>query len=215
MYCKPCTAKADRAIAAKLHADCKECGKRFAAARSTSRYCSQACRTGALRRYNREYQRRSMADPEKYSIILARNRAAAAAARMSGRDGRSPGQPQAPHRANPNAEPSVCRLCGRNFLPYGRANHAYCKRCTAKADREIARNLHVKCRECGKAFTTTNRNVRYCSKACGAEGARRSRRESRRRSMADPEKRAIESAYVRAWHAAQRSGRQGGRDGAA
>ena len=215
-YCKQCNAKADAAIGRKTHADCKECGKRFVAARSTSRYCSPECRTAALRRYNREYQRRTMADPEKRAIILARNRASAAAARAAGREGgASPGPPKAPQRANTKAEPSICGMCGRSFFPYGRANHAYCKRCTAKADREIARRLHAKCKECGKAFATANSNVRYCSKACSANGARRSRRESRRRRMADPERRAIESAYVRAWYAAQREKKQAGEDGAA
>ena len=205
VYCKQCIARADRAIAAKMHADCKECGKRFVMARRNSRYCSMECRTRVQQRYNREYQRKAMADPERRAIILARTRASAAAS-AARKGGGSTGKPrkQAHPRASHSAEPSVCGLCGRDFLPYNRARHAYCKRCAAKADREIVRKMRVKCKECGKSFSTTNHNVRYCSKACSAAGKRRSRRESRHRRMADPEKRAAESAYVRAWYAARK-----------
>ena len=202
VYCKVCTAKADSAIATSLHIKCKECGKKFAAASRSVRYCSDECRTRSVRRCGRDYQRRARADPEKRAIILARVRASAAARAARKRGGRPP-QPQPPMRADPNAEPTVCRLCGRTFAQYGNTNrHVYCKRCTSKADRAVAKRPHASCKECGKALATANRCVRYCSDECRADGVRRVRRESSRRRMADPERRAINAAHVRAWHAA-------------
>lgn len=75
------------------------------------------------------------------------------------------------------AEAAACGLCGRGFAVYGRGRHAYCKRCTAKADREIARTLRTGCRACGKALATTSRIVRSAQRsaaprACGAAAAR-------------------------------------------
>lgn len=63
-------------------------------------------------------------------------------------------------------EPITCRLCSRSFAPYSGTRPVYCKRCAAKADRAIVKVLRVKCRECGKAFSTRNRAVRYCSPPC-------------------------------------------------
>ena len=206
-YCKRCTARADREIARALRVKCKECGKKFAAPNRTVRYCSDECRAEGLRRYNREYQRMSLADPEKRAAAAARTRASEAARAARERGGRPPPpQRQAPPRASPNAEPSTCLLCGRRFAQYGRSSrHGYCRRCTAKADREIARTLNVNCNACGKKFSTNSRAVRYCSDECRAEGLRRSRRGSRRRAEADPEKRALAAARRRARNAARGS----------
>ena len=202
VFCRECTARADRAIAARPAAQCRECGGRFSAPSRSFRYCSDACRTEAGRRYNREYQRRYLTDPGKRAMALARTRASASARRARQAGGmRPPRQPRPPQRANPKAEPSVCRLCGRSFAPYAHTHHAYCRRCTAKADREVAKTLRADCRECGKAFSATNRNVHYCSKECRAGGTRRSHRESRRRIKADPEKRALAAAQSRARNA--------------
>ena len=211
VYCKDCTAKADSAIVMEPRAKCKECGKALATTSRSVRYCSDECRTESVRRGSRDYQRRAMADPERRAIILARVRASAAASAARKRGGRPPQRRQRPPvRTDTSAEPSTCRLCGRTFATYGRANHAYCKRCTAKADRAIAKRPHTDCKECGKALAATSHSVRYCSDACRADGARRIRRESTQRRMADPEKRAINAAYMRAWHAA-RAGRKSGR----
>ena len=210
-YCKQCSDRADRAIAQATVVQCKECGKRFSTPSRSFRYCSDACRTEAVRRGRREYQRRSMADPKKRAVILARMRALTPARTAREGGGRpAPSQAKAPPRAGRNAGPSTCGLCGRTFAPYGRARHAYCKRCTARADRDLARTLRVRCKACGKRFSTTSRNVRYCSNECRAEGARHNRRESRRRRMADPEKRAVALAYVRAWQAARKARGRGG-----
>ena len=190
---------------------CKVCGKAFATKLRSAKYCSDACRAEATRRYNRECMRRYLADPEKRAIILARTRAAAAARRARERGGHPPKARRSAGRAAPAAAPKsdTCRLCGRSFAQYGGASHAYCKRCTAKADRAIAKALRVDCKTCGKAFSTTNRSVRYCSDACRAEGQRRGKRELNRKRMADPERRAIARAHMRAWSAARRGGKAG------
>ena len=203
VYCKECTAKADKAIAKETAVQCKECGKEFAAPSRSFHFCSDACRAEGARRYHREYRRKYMADPAKRATAMAYIRASAAARRARKRGGRPP-QKQALPRVDPNAEPTVCRLCGRTFAQYGRGVHAYCKRCTAKADREIARTVHAKCRECGKRFTAATRNARYCSDKCRADGAQRGRRESIRRVEADPEKRSRLAAQSRSYRAARR-----------
>ena len=204
-FCRECTARADREIAARPAVKCRECGSEFSAPSRSFRYCSDACRTEFVRRYNREYQRRYLADPEKRAVALARTRASAAARAARRGGGRPPQrQPQRPMRADPNAEPSVCGLCGSGFAPYGHTHHAYCKKCTARADREIARTLRADCKACGRAFSATNRNVRYCSAACRADGVRRSHLESRRRIESDPEKSALAAAQRRACSAARR-----------
>ena len=203
VYCRRCAARADRDAARALRADCRVCGKGFAAARRSDRYCSVPCRAEAARRRNLEHQRKYMADPEKRAMTAARARAAEAARAAREGGGRRPDERQAP-RANPSAEPSTCRLCGRGFEQYGRGWRAYCRRCTSKADRAVAARLRAKCKECGKAFTTSNRAVRYCSDGCRAEGLRRSGRRSKGRIKADPEKRALAAAQRRAWSAARR-----------
>ena len=208
-FCRRCTARADREAGRPLRMDCKACGKGFSASRRTDRYCSDACRAEGARRRSREGQRRYVADPEKRAINAARNRVASAARAARARGGRPPRR-QAMWRADPNAEPSTCRLCGRAFAQYGGSNrHAYCKRCTAKADREIARTLREKCRACGKRFSTTSRNVYYCSDECRAEGARRSRHRRNLRLKAEPEKRALVEAQRRASGASRRAGKGG------
>ena len=197
VYCKECTDKADKAIAQAPVVQCRECGAKFSPPNRSFHFCSDACRADGLRRYNREYRRRYMTDPKKRATAIARTRASAAARRSRKRDGRPP-RPQAPSRVDPNAEPSACRLCGRTFVQYGLGIHAYCKRCTAKADREIARTVQAKCKECGNRFVASTRNARYCSDECRAEGARRYSRESRLKAEADPEKGAVWAALRRA-----------------
>ena len=202
-FCRRCTAKADREARRALRMDCKECGKRFSASRRSDRYCSRECSAERTRRNSLEYVRRILADPEKRAVFLARTRIAAAARRAENRGGRPPPPPP---RGIKKAEPSTCRLCGRIFVPSGYVRHAsYCRRCTARADREVGRTLRVDCKACGKKFSTTNRAVRYCSDECRAEGLRRSRRESKHRMRADPEKRALAAAQMRARSAARGS----------
>ena len=209
-FCKRCAAKADREVAKRPPADCKACGKRFVAASRNARYCSDECRAEGARRRNLEHQRRYMADPQKRAIAMARTRASAAARAARERGGRPP-RPQAPYRADPNAEPSTCRLCGRKFAQYGHTPcNAYCKRCTAKSDREVGRTLRLKCQVCGGRFSTTTRSARYCSDECRAESAMRSRREDERRYRADPARRAIAAAQGRARLAARSGGRGAG-----
>ena len=88
---------------------------------------------------------------------------------------------------------------------------AYCDRCTAKADRDVAGAIDAKCKECGGKFSTRNRLVRYCSDKCRIDGTRRRRRESRSRYMADPEKRATWLAHMRAGAARRRRAAEGKR----
>ena len=108
------------------------------------------------------------------------------------------------------ARPTACRLCGSNIEPHGRGNRpAYCRRCIAKADREIARMPRVDCRECGKTFSTRTRTVRYCSDACRTVAARRARVEGQRRYNADPEKLALTRARGRLAAAARRARARG------
>ena len=204
-----------------LRVDCKECGKAFSTSSRSARYCSDGCRAEAGRRYSREYMRKYMSDPDKRAMMLARTRAAAANRRAKeGKEGRrqrrlrekerqrrlaaAGGGTERPPRAEAS-KPTSCGLCGRSFEPYGRAHHAYCKRCTAKADKEIARVLRINCKECGKAFSTSNRAVRYCSAECRAEGRRTQDRRHMHESAADPEKHAIRLARTRAWAASRRA----------
>ena len=212
-YCKRCTARADREIAKMPRADCRECGKTFPTRTRSVRYCSDECRTAAVRRRNREYQRRYAADPEKRAMGLARMRAWAAARKAKAQGKRPPPAgrgAKSPRRSAAPAEPYACALCGRDFVAYGGARPLHCKRCRARIDREIGRVMAVKCKECGKAFSTPSRVVRYCSKACRAAGWNRSNRESTRRRMADPEKHVMAAARQRAWAAARRGGEKGG-----
>ena len=219
-YCRHCAAKADKEIARILRVDCKECGKPFPTKSRVVRYCSDECRSAAARRANAESQRRYTADPEKRAIKLARARAAGAArrARDRGERPRPPPPPRAgrgagmPRRSAEAAGRCACALCGRRFEPYGDGSRpVHCKRCAAKADREVARMLSVDCRECGKEFSTPSRVVKYCSKECSAASQSRSRRESARRRMANPNARALAAAYQRARDAARRGGEKSGR----
>ncbi len=204
--CKRCAAKAGREAGRALRASCKACGKGFAASTRSARYCSAECRADGARRRNREHQRKYMADPARRALAMARMRVAAAARATRERGGRPPRR-QAPPRVDPNAAPSVCRLCGRGFAQYGGSNrHAYCRRCTAKADREMGRTLRASCKACGKKFSTASRAVRYCSAECRAEGLRSSRRGSDRRLKTDTKKRATAGARKGARSAARRGG---------
>ena len=108
------------------------------------------------------------------------------------------------------AEPYPCALCGRDFAPYGGGRRpVHCKRCAAKADKEIGREITLNCKECGTRFSTPNRTVRYCSRACSAAGERRNTRGRGRRRMADPEARAVDLARRRAYAAASRAKEKG------
>lgn len=213
-YCRRCAAKADGEVGRVLSVPCRECGGEFSTRTRAAKYCSDACRTDAARRLNREHARRYMADPEKRAMAMARIRAQAASRRAGdGRGGKGRPRPRRqsgghgtvcpPTRTAPPSR-TLCRLCGRGFAPYGGKSRSYCKRCTAKADRAIGRVLSVKCKECGKAFSTKSRAVRYCSAPCRAEGGRRSARECGRRRMSDPETRAVSRARSRAHSAASR-----------
>ena len=212
VYCKHCTAKADRKIAKTVSADCKECGKPFPTRTRSVRYCSDACRTAASRRSHAERQRRDYADPEKRALLVARLRLSAAARRARKRGDKPPRVNRDVEGLEPNprsAEPYACALCGRDFVPYGGARPIHCKRCSARMNREMARVMAVDCKECGKRFSTPNRTVRYCSKACSAAGQRRSSNASARRDRADPEKHAMILARQRAWAAARRAKKRG------
>ena len=141
-YCRRCTAKADKKAARMPRVDCRECGKAFSTRVLTVRYCSDPCRSAAARRASVEGRRRYDADPEKLALKRARSRLAAAARRARARGDRPPRANRDVKSLKPNpksAEPYPCALCGRDFAPYGAGRPAYCKRCAAKADREIGR----------------------------------------------------------------------------
>ena len=220
-YCKRCIAKADREIARMPRVDCRKCGKTFSTRTRTVRYCSDPCRSAAARRARIERQRRYNGDPEKLALTRARGRLAAAARRARARGDKQP--PRANRdvkslKPNPkSAEPYACALCGRDFVPYGGRRPAYCKRCAARADKEIGRKMTLDCKECGTKFTTPNRSARYCSTKCSAAGRMHSSNESARRSIAaDPEARALAAARSRAYASASRARKKvrGGRPGA-
>ena len=188
---------------------CGECGKEFSTKTRAARYCSDGCRLEAQRRKSRECMQRYLADLEERARIVARSRARAAALREKRRKERGQGRRRAPPdgrgparapRAAPNSgRHAVCRLCGTAFAPYGgTTTRAYCKACTAKADRETSMVLTVRCGECGKEFSTKNRAARYCSDGCRAVIACKRAREYARRRLADPEKRAVAAARTRA-----------------
>ena len=202
VYCRRCTAKADRENARKPRVACKECGKAFPTKTRSVRYCSDGCRTASARRANIESRRRYEADPKKRAIKLARERARAAARRARERGERPPPRARRDvkglRRNAKAAEPYACGLCGRDFAPYGGARPVHCKRCSAKIDRELGRKLTAKCRECGKAFTAPTRIAKYCSKVCRDDGRRRANREGDRRRMDDPDARALAAARTRA-----------------
>ena len=215
-YCKGCTARADKKAARMPRVDCRECGKPFLTRTRTVRYCSDACRASASRRASIETQRRRMADPKKRAMRLASIRAWAAARRAGARGDKPPPPPPRasrgagiPRSSAKAAKPRACALCGRDIEPRGRGMRpVHCRRCTARADREYGRVVTMGCKECGKKFVMSKRAVRYCSKACRADGRRRVARESARRTRADPEIRALTAARNRASLAARRGGKK-------
>ena len=209
--------------------NCRECGKKFPASGRRARYCAKGYHAATRRRKSLESAHRSMEDPEKHAAMLARAGAWNAAHRNEG-GGRVTGRrrrrrrhrrPRPPHgQAGQYYTPqsargamgrsTACRLCGRSFAPYGGvSHHAYCERCTAKADREVAGVQRIECRECGKKFPSSTRSVRYCSDACRASSRRRLNAEAQRRYMADPEKRAMSLARTRTSSAARKARAQG------
>ena len=207
-YCKRCSTRADRAIAKRPLVECGECGNKFAGS-SRARYCSPACRVDGRRRTDREYMRKYLADPQRHAVFVAQQRARVASRRA--KEGRGRQGLRKPRRTRRQAgraavpvPSSECRLCGRSFATYGGTYHAHCKRCAAKADRMVARVRRVKCGMCGRAFATTHSTAKYCSDACRAEAVRRSRKRSRRRLKADPERHARELARTRAWVASKK-----------
>ena len=199
--------------------DCRECGKALSTRTRAARYCSDACRSPAARRARAEGRRKYAADPEKRALQLAhlRRSAAARGARERGdkRPPRASRGVKSPKPSQGSAEPYPCALCGRYFAPHGGRGRrpVHCKRCRAKADKEIGRERALNCKECGTRFSTSNRAVRYCPKACSAAGRNRISRESGRRRMADPEKRAADLARTRARSAASRAGKKGAAGG--
>lgn len=211
-YCKRCTARTDKKIGAAKKAECGECGKRFAARSRAARYCSDQCRAAVKARHTREYYRASMADPEKRAIKMAHTRVAVAAyrARKRGMERTADGGTGMDRQGAWPAPDTLseCALCGRRFRPHWGRIQVHCKRCMERAEREIRRKRAVKCGECGKAFSTSNRAVRYCSRACREDSGRRRDRENRRRKMANPERRAMAAAYQRAADAARRDGKE-------
>ena len=226
-YCKRCTAKADRTVAKEAakarRVRCKECGKAFSPMNSRALLCSDACRRVANRRYWREYKRRKLADPQYRAVANARVRAQYARRRdAEGKESerRQGGRPRrgaagrGAGRASNGAPPraAVCRLCSGSFEYSARARRVYCDRCTAKADREAARTAvkarRVRCKVCGKAFSTRLPHVEMCSDACRLEASRRQNREYKRRKLADPQYRAVANARARASRAARRDGKK-------
>ena len=210
-HCKRCAAKADRAIARDLRADCKECDKPFSTDRRSVRYCSDACRADARRRSSREHGRRRLMDPRKRAVATARVRAIMAGRRAVGAGGPPKrGRGRQRKRADGGAAASrtlTCKLCGRSFELRGMGIRSYCRRCAAMADREAARKPRRQCKECGKKFDSKAHFVRYCSDECSAKVARRRERRSNRRRSADPEKSAIAAARSRAYRGGRKAGR--------
>ena len=201
---KEYAAKSGGKAGGTLSIDCKECGREFSTNTRASRYCSDDCRLDGRRRRVRESTRRYMADPEKHAIALARSRANDARRRKQAgmgkrrlHAGHGAGAAAATTAAAPSKQ-ATCRLCGRSFAKYGGTRHAYCKECTARADRKVGRVMRVQCAQCGKEFSTTHSRVRYCSAACGAEARRIRDREHSQRRLVDPEKRAGPAAHARA-----------------
>ena len=206
-YCNRCMERAGGKLHRVLSLKCAVCGKGFSASTSLARYCSDGCRTEGRRRSDRECYRRRMADPETRALVRARSRLAVAAVAARKRGGRRRNADRAAAGRRPRGAAGAavdCELCGRSFVPYGRASRVYCKRCEAKVERELSRVLRVKCKECGRTFSTKDRIVRYCSDECSAAGVRRGRLESVNRRMVDPQRRAVAAARTRAWNAAQK-----------
>ena len=67
----------------------------------------------------------------------------------------------------------ACRLCGRDFVPRRGGPLLYCAPCMARVAKETASAKRVECKKCGKAFSTHNLAVRYCSDACRKGGRAR------------------------------------------
>ena len=222
-YCRRCTAKAARAAAKARRVRCKECGRAFSPMNSRALLCSDACRRVANRRYWREYKRRKLADPQYRAVANARVRAQYARRRdAEGKESerRQGGRPRRgaagrdAGRASNGAPPraAVCRLCSGRFEYSDAGRRVYCDRCTAKADREAARTAvkarRVRCKECGKAFSTRLPHVKMCSDACRLEARRRQNRECQRRKLADPQYHAVAIARARVSRAARRDGKK-------
>lgn len=94
------------------------------------------------------------------------------------------------------------RLYGRDIELRGRP--VYCKRCTAKADREIARMPRVDCRV--RQGIRDEDPFRPLLLGCVPRQRRAPRqRRYQRRYEADPEKHALKMARARAYDAARRA----------
>ena len=143
--CKRCIAKTDREIARMPRVDCRECGKALSTRTRAARYCSDACRSPAARRARAEGRRKYAADPEKRALQLARLRRSAAARGARERGDKRPPRAsrgvKSPKPSQGSDEPYPCALCGRYFAPHGGRGRrqVHCKRCRAKADKEIGR----------------------------------------------------------------------------
>ena len=85
--------------------------------------------------------------------------------------------------------PTACRLCSRSFVQREHGGrHKYCKRCRDKVEREIAKVLTIKCKECGKEFSTSNRHICYCSDPCRRAADKRHSQHDPCRPHAPPRK---------------------------
>ena len=108
----------------------------------------------------------------------------------------------------------TCRLCGGGFERSGQGGAwRYCAKCRAWATKQSSKVLRVRCKECGKAFSTRKRSVRYCSGECRRLGDLRLNRasEARIRQAASSSSPASASASARAAGGGGRAGRGGER----
>ena len=116
-----------------------------------------------------------------------------------------------------------CGECGKKFQTPSR-NVQYCSTaCSNDAGRRRARAYTRerggtasapapapaagKCRACGKRMPASKSGPprAYCSPACRAEGARAHQREYKRRYLADPERRSLHAARMRASYVRRRA----------
>ena len=72
------------------------------------------------------------------------------------------------------SETIACRLCGRDFVPQWAGVQAYCTSCRNRAAKKAAKKHRLRCKECGKSFTSASLAVRYCSDPCRKNGYRTS-----------------------------------------
>ena len=182
--CAPCTARAVKDAAKPRRIQCRECGREFAAPHQAVRYCSDPCRKKGYARHKNSIARRP-----------TRSRGGAAKCRACGKEFAAPTR-------------SV-RYCSDPCRKDGYARHR-----ARWQPRPARKGETLECRACGRAFESDRGPGRlrvYCSAECRAEGERAYIREYMRRYLADPERRAVQAARVRASAARRRAGKKGGR----